>query len=79
MAISTRFDYVVAPKVAICCMSKAHSSSALLEHAPLAPLDFTKRAGVQPAPATYNALATAAPDGGDVELHAPQQQQRRSS
>ena len=79
MAISTRFDYVVAPKVAICCMSKAHSSSALLEHAPLAPLDFTKRAGVQPAAATYNALATAAPDGGDVELHAPQQQQQRRS
>lgn len=35
MALSTRFDYVVAPKVAICCMSSVHSSSHLLANLPL--------------------------------------------
>ena len=60
MALSTRFDYVVAPKVAICCMSSVHSSSHLLANMPLPDAPLTKH-GVQPA--TYSALQ-------DVELTA---------
>ena len=54
MALSTRFDYVVAPKVAICkCLAKTPSSSHMLEHMALsAPLETSK---TNPQP-NYSAL-----------------------
>ena len=54
MFLSTRFDYVVAPKVAICrCLAKTPSSQHFLDQMEIAPLETSK---TNPQP-TYSALA----------------------